>query len=159
MAEIKKPIKRQFFRRAIKVGNSAGVLLPRAFLGSQVLVRIVNPPLNIKRDTLKILEPVLEDLLGIFLISAAENTALTAGNNLGNTAEKISKKTEILAVSTLQQTKIIEKGNYKIDIVPLLILKKSIKEKSQTREKIAKAKPILNKRLLLELKKEAGLKP
>ena|SRR3989344_7172568 len=158
MAEIKKPARRQFFRRAIKVGNSAGVLLPRAFLGSQVLVRIVNPPLNIKRDTIKLLEPVLEDLLGIFLISTAENT-IVAQNNLGNSAEKISKKTEILAVSTLQQTKTIEKGNYKIDIVPLLILKKSIKEKSQTREKIAKAKPILNKRLLLELKKEAGLKP
>lgn len=151
MAEIKKPARRQFLRRAIKVGNSAGVLLPRALLGSQVIVRVVNPPLNLKRDTLKILEPMLEDLLGIFLISTGENTAGTLGNTAG-------KKAEILAVSTLQQAKIIEKGNYKIDIVPLLILKKSIKEKSQTREKIAKAKPILNKRLLLELKKEAGLK-
>lgn len=154
MAEIKKPARKQFFRRAVKVGNSAGVLLPKALLGSQVLVRIVNPPLNLKRDTLRILEPMLEDLLGIFLISSPENSAVTAGN----TAEKIAKKAEILAVSTLTQTKTIEKGNYKIDIVPLLILKKSIKEKPQTREKIAKAKPILNKRLLLELKKEAGLK-
>ncbi|MFA5992927.1 MAG: hypothetical protein WC796_04435 [Candidatus Pacearchaeota archaeon] len=131
-------IKKQFLRRTIRVGNSAGVLLPKSLLGSEVIVRVINPPLNVNRDVIKIMTPFLEDLVGIFLI------------------EQTAKKAEILAVSTTL-AKTFESGNYKIDIVPILLLRKSIKEKSLTREKIRKAKTILNKRLLNDLKKDAGI--
>lgn len=130
--------KRQFLRRTIKVGNSSGVLLPKALLGSQVIVRVVNPPLNIKRDCIKLIAPFLEDILGAYLVNLKDNHA------------------EILAVS-FSTSKIIEKGNYKVNIIPILVIKKLIKENPVTREKIQKAKPIINKRLLIELKKEAGI--
>jgi len=130
--------KKQFLRRTIKVGNSAGVLLPKALLGSEVVVRVVNLPLNVNKDAIKMLLPFMEDLVGVFSIQVNE------------------KKIEILAAST-SLTKTFEKGNYKIDIVPILLLRKSIKEKQAVREKIVKAKPIVNKRLLGDLKKEAGI--
>ncbi|MEK6873617.1 MAG: hypothetical protein AABW91_02135 [Nanoarchaeota archaeon] len=131
------PNKRIFYRRAIKVGNSSGVLLPRAFLGHYVRVAVVNPPKNIKKDVTSILSPLLEEILGIYLISENE------------------EKTEVLAVST-NINKHLEKRNYLVDVVPLNVLKKSLKEKLETREKIKNAKPIMNKVLLFELKKSIG---
>lgn len=129
--------KRIFFRKARKLGNSAGVLLPKSLLGADVKVSVINLPVNVKKDSMRILEPFLEELVGVYIIKSE------------------SRKSEILAVS-VKLRKHIEKGDYKIDIVPIEILKKYIKEKFQIREKIAKAKPILNSRLLAELKKESG---
>ena len=143
---------KEFYRRAVKVGNSAGVLLPKSFLGAEVKVSIINPPHNIKKDVLKILEPILENIMGLSLIkNNQENNSKNEKNNQQNTKET-HKKIEILAVSTNIQ-KHFEKENYIFDIVPLNIIKKSAKEKQQTKEKLQNAKPILNKALLIELKK------
>lgn len=128
------PNKRVFYRRAIKVGNSSGVLLPKAFLGHYVKVAIVNPPKNIKKDVTTILYPFLEEILGVYLISESED------------------QIEVLAIST-NINKHLEKRNYLVDVVPLNVLKKSLKEKQEVREKIKSAKPIMNKVLLFELKK------
>jgi hypothetical protein len=128
------PNKRVFYRRAVRVGNRSGVLLPKAFLGHYVRVAVVSPPKNIKKDVSSILSPLFEEIIGIYLISETE------------------EKIEILAVST-NVNRHLEKRNYFVDVVPLSVLKKSIKEKSETREKIKIAKPILNKFLLFELKK------
>jgi len=123
----------RFLRKTIKVGNSAGVLLPKYLLGADVRIMVVNPPLNIKRDTSRILEPFLEDIIGIYLLKLEK------------------KKAQILAVST-KLSQQIEKGNYRIDIVPLNTLKKSLKQNKSLAEKIKTAKTIINKKLLLELR-------
>ena len=139
MAElIKEPIKRVFYRRAIPFGNSAGVLLPKSLLGADIRVTLIKPPRNIKKDSMLILSPILENILGVYLI------------NLGE------KKAEILAVST-NINKHIEKGQYSIDIVPLQVLRKSLNEKSDIKDKIKKARVIINPRLLSELKKGINL--
>ena len=134
MEQQNKTIKRRFFRKAIKVGNSSGILLPRALLGSDVVVTVINRPLNIKKDVLSILEPVIEDIIGVYLIKS------------GN------KKAEVLAVSSATDN-LIEKGRYKIDIVPIKLLEKSLKDKKPIQDKIKNATPILNKQLLISLKK------
>ncbi len=126
---------RIFYRRTIKVGNSSGVLLPKYLLGADVRVVVMSNPRNIKKDAMLILEPVLENILGVYLISAEKN------------------KVEILAIS-INLNKHIEKKNYEIDIVPIGLIRKSMKEKSKTRENIRKAKVIMNSRLLDDLKKE-----
>jgi len=123
-----------FYRRAIKVGNSAGVLLPKYLLGAEVRVIVINNPENIKRNILKILEPFMEELRGVYILS--------------NEAKNI----EVLAAS-FSLSKIIEKGKYKISIVPLSIIQKSIKDKKVFSEKLLKAKPLFNKALLVDLKK------
>ncbi|MFA6022493.1 MAG: hypothetical protein WC781_00220 [Candidatus Pacearchaeota archaeon] len=131
---MEKTTNKGFYRRAIKVGNSAGVLLPKSFLGAEVRVQVLNNPQNTKKDIMKLLENYLEEVRGIYILSI-EN-----------------KKVEVLAVS-MSLSKIIEKGNYKISIVPLQIIQKSLKEKKPISDKILKAKPIMNKWLLLDMRK------
>ncbi len=127
-------VENEFYRRTIKVGNSAGVLLPKSLLGADVKVAVVKHPRNIKKETLAILNKILEDILGIFLISKDESSI------------------EILAIST-KINKHIERGVYKIDITPIDKIKTSIKQKPEIKDKIKNAKPIMNKQLLDELRK------
>ena len=127
--------KRVFYRRCVKVGNSSGVVLPKALLGSDVRVLVIKPPVKIKKNVMTILEPILEHILGVYLITKAD------------------KRIELLAIST-NINRHMERGIYNIDIVPLNVLKKSLKEKKDTRENIKKAKTIINKKLLDEIRKE-----
>ncbi len=126
--------RRIFMKKAIKVGNSAGVLLPKKFLGSDVRVIILKRPPHIRKDAVNILEPYLENILGIYIINISE------------------KNIDLIAVSTNIQ-EIIHKGRYKISIVPISKIKKDLKTQKTLQEKIKQAKPVLNKPLLLELRK------
>jgi len=135
---MEEPKKRIFYRRTIRVGNSSGVLLPKYLLGAEVKVLILNPPLNIRKDILNLAGDFLDSVIGIYVINVQK------------------RKVEVLVIST-NISRSIESGNYHLDIVPINALKKSIREKLSVREKIAKAKPILNKALLFELKKGAGV--
>jgi putative transposon-encoded protein len=123
-----------FYRRAIKVGNSSGVLLPKSLLGSEVRVVLIHPPKNIKKDTTLLLSPILEEILGIYFIEEKE------------------KKVEILAIST-NINRHMNKGIYEIDVVPLEHLKKSLKNNQEIKDKIKKAKVVINSQLLNQLKK------
>ncbi len=124
----------EFYRRTIKLGNSAGVLLPKSVLGSDVKVTIIHHPHNIKKEVLSVLNPILDNVIGIFLI------------------KNENRRFESLVVSN-NINRHIERGNFFVDIVSIDRIKKSIKEKKDTREKILKARPILNKTLLEELKR------
>ena len=57
----------EIIKNAIRVGNSAGVLLPRGWLGSQV--KVILEPLNIEKEVIEILmqEKILEDALGVYI--------------------------------------------------------------------------------------------
>tara|TARA_Y100000310_G_C20375448_1_gene665524 strand:+ start:115 stop:516 length:402 start_codon:yes stop_codon:yes gene_type:complete len=131
MAETKQKV---FYRRCVRVGNSSGVILPKHLLGADVRVLVIKPPVKIKKNAMSILEPILENILGVYLITKAE------------------KKIELLAIST-NINKHVDRGIYKIDVVPFNMLKKSIKEKPDIKEKITKAKTIINKKLLTEIRK------
>jgi putative transposon-encoded protein len=124
-------IKKQFFKKAVKIGNSAGVLLPKSLLGSDVRIIVVNRPLNIKRDITKILEPILEDIQCITLINF----------------DKEKHKAEVLAISN-KIDKHIDKTNYVIDIVPLIKLKKSLKLNKEKKQRVLNSKPFFNKNFL-----------
>ena len=130
MEEIKQT---KFLRKTVKVGNSCGVILPKYLLGANVRVIVVSHPLNPKKDVMNILESVMENILGIYIIKIESNFV------------------EILAVTTDLRDH-IEKGRYKIDLVPLQVIKKSVREKSEVKEKIKNAKVIINKNLLSELR-------
>jgi putative transposon-encoded protein len=128
-------LRKTFYRRAIPLGNSSGVLLPKSMLGADVRVTLIRPPRNIKKDTMTILAPILEHILGVYLITNAD------------------KKVDILAVST-NVNRHMDKGRYAIDVVPLNLLRKSMKENKETIDNIKKAKTIINAKLLAELRKE-----
>jgi len=127
----------EFTRKAIKVGNSAGVILPRRILGSEVKVIVLSRPLDIKKESLKLLDDYFSSLLGIYIISY--NPA------------------EVLAITT-NVRKTIEENNIKISLVPLQLIKRDAKMNLQLRKKLETAQTILNKSLLVDLKKDAGIK-
>ena len=126
----------KFIRKTIKVGNSAGVLLPKKLLGSEVKVIVVNRPKNIKRDVLKAIEKDLGDVIGICL------------------TEK--KPVEVFVISTTLRKKLV-KEDMKIIFVPISVLKRDLKTNDNLRDKISKAEAIMNSNLLDELKQEARL--
>lgn len=122
----------ELIRKTVKVGNSAGVILPKILLGSEVKITVVKRPLDIKREALKLLDSYFPDLMGIYIIN--ENPI------------------EVLAVSCITK-ELINNEKIKLSIVPLSIIKKDI-VKPALREKLSKAKVILNRSLLAELRKE-----
>ena len=123
----------EFLKKTRKVGNSSGVLLPRELLGSEVKIIVVNRPVNIKKESIRLLEKYFKNILGIYIIN--------------------KKPAEVLAISTNLKEKIEDEG-IKISIVPFSIIKQDIKTKQVLRDKLGNAGTILNHSLLVDLKKE-----
>jgi len=127
----------ELIKNTIRVGNSAGVLLPKEFLNAQV--KVVLQPLNIEKDILEILleEGILKNILGIYLIGSYARKEQT-----------IESDADILVI-TDNIDKRIEKGKYDI----LLVSKKIVDEKMKKNifpllPMMIEAKPIINKELL-----------
>lgn len=117
-----------FIRKAVKIGNSSGVILPKRILGSEVKVIVINRPVNVKKEILKLLENKLVDILGIYIIS--------------------KKPVEVIAISSAIK-EVIEENKIKISLIPL----EDIKTNLILRKKLFQSEIIMNKHLLLELKK------
>lgn len=63
-------MKQELIKPIIKVGNSAGVLVPKDWINGKARVELIQKPLNIKKDALEILEPYLKDIIGIYLVGS-----------------------------------------------------------------------------------------
>src|SRR3990167_8964570 len=102
----------ELIKRTIKVGNSAGVLLPKKWLNSQV--KVVLSPLNIEKDVLDILmeEKLLNEILGVYLIGSYSRGEQTIESDI-----------DILVI-TDNLEKRIKKERYDL----LLIAKKTLEE-------------------------------
>lgn len=127
----------ELIKNTIRVGNSAGVLLPKKFLNTQV--KIVLQPLNIEKDILEILfkEKILKNTLGVYLIGSYARKEQTIESDI-----------DVLVI-TKNINKRIEKGKYDL----LLVSKEIIDEKMRKNifpllPMIIEAKPIINEELL-----------
>lgn len=127
----------EIIKNTVKIGNSAGVLLPKKYLNSEV--KIILEPLNIEKDILKILleEKVLADLLGVYLVGSHARKEQNIESDVdilvitSNTDKKISKeKYEIICISKKELENQLNKN-----ILPLLPM-------------IREAKTIINKELI-----------
>ncbi|MEM3405883.1 MAG: DUF2080 family transposase-associated protein [Candidatus Pacearchaeota archaeon] len=114
----------EFIKRTIKVGNSAGVLLPKKLLGAEVKIIVLKKPIDYKKIIFKFINPYLEEVKAI---------CLTQKNPLN------------FIVITLKIKKIIKNSQIRINFVPESIFLKDFKEKNILREKIKKSLIILNK--------------
>jgi len=123
----------EFLKKTIRVGNSAGVLLPKKLLGSEVKITVINRPINIRKEVIKLLKQHFADLRGIYILN--------------------KEPPEVLAISS-NLKKIIKKGKLRIIIIPFALIKKDIKTKPELKAKLSRAETIFNKALLFELKKE-----
>ncbi len=95
----------ELIKNTIKVGNSAGVLLPKEFLNTQV--KIVLQPLNIEKDVLDILMEgkILKNVLGCYLTGSYARKEQT-----------IESDVDILVI-TDKINKRINKGKYEITCI------------------------------------------
>jgi predicted nucleotidyltransferase len=128
-------------REARRWGNSAGILLPREWVGNQVKVILIDRSLEIKKEVLSILEPYLEDIIGIYLTGSYARREETSNSDVDIVA--ISKNTK----------KTIKSGKYDISIITLENAKKTIeKNPILILPRLNEARVILNPYLLEELK-------
>jgi hypothetical protein len=114
----------EFIKKAIRVGNSAGVLLPKKFLGAEVKITIIKKATDYKKISLKLLSPYLEDI---------ESACITSFTPL-----------DIIAITT-KTKKILKNSQIKISFVPKEVFIRDYKNNLQLRKIIEKASYIINK--------------
>jgi len=131
----------ELIKTTIKVGNSAGVLLPKKYLNSQV--KIVLEPLNIEKDVIDILmkEDILKEVMGAYITGSYARGEQTIESDI-----------DILVI-TSKTEKRIKKEKYDL----LLITKETLEEQLKNNimpllPMIIEAKPIINKNLLEDYK-------
>ncbi|MFH1711107.1 MAG: DUF2080 family transposase-associated protein [Nanoarchaeota archaeon] len=130
----------EIIRNVSKWGNSAGILLPKEWLGNQVKVIFIDRTLEIKKEVLSILEPYLEDILGIYLVGSYARGE--QGENSDIDVIAISKNT----------SKTIKSGKYDVSIVKLQSIKSSLENHPiLILPRMIEAKPIMNSSLLKEI--------
>ncbi|MBS3141212.1 nucleotidyltransferase domain-containing protein [Candidatus Woesearchaeota archaeon] len=130
----------EILRNVGKWGNSAGVLLPKEWIGKEVTVILIDRTNEIKKEVFDILSPYLEDIIGIYLV--------------GSYARNEPKKNSDIDIMIISQKtkKEIFSGKYSISISPLESIKKTLeKNPLMVYPRLIEAKTILNKSLLEEL--------
>ncbi len=132
----------EIVKTAVRVGNSAGILLPRAWEGGKVKAVLIKEPLNIKQDVLMTLSPYLEKILGVYLVGSYARGEAKEDSDI-----------DILAVSE-GVSKEIKQGKYTITLTDIDNIRKGrMKMLFYILALIKEAKPIINSPLLEELKK------
>jgi predicted nucleotidyltransferase len=125
----------------IKVGNSAGILLPKKWLNGKVKVELIENPLDIRRDILEILDEYLEDIKGIYLIGSYARREQTSRSDV-----------DVLVITNKFAEK-IKKGKYDLWLIPENSLKEQLKNNALPLvPMITEAKPLINSKLLEEYK-------
>lgn len=124
-----------------KWGNSGGILLPREWLGKQVRIVLIDRTLEIRKEVLTILEPYLEDVIGVYLVGSYAR---------GDQREE--SDIDILVISK-ETRKSIKSGKYEIEIMPMKdVLALMQHYPMMIYPKFVDARPILNKGLLNEFR-------
>jgi len=130
-------------KQAVKVGNSAGVILPKEWLNGIVEVKLVRPPINEKeilKDLMEYLQDYLPNILGIYLIGSYSREDYDLESDV-----------DILVI-TDNINKSIKKGNYEIILISKDIIDKNLSKRLYLLSMIKEAKPILNRNLLEKYK-------
>jgi hypothetical protein len=120
----------EIIKRTIKVGNSAGVLLPKRFLGAEVKVIILKKEIDYKKISLRALSPYLEEIEAACIMSTSP--------------------LEIIAISS-NIKKILKNSQIKITFVPKNLFIKDYRNSELLKKRIEKSVCIINKKLFLEL--------
>lgn len=122
-------MRQELVKPVVKVGNGAGVVLPREWYGGLAKVELVETPVNIKKDIFEILGRYLDQILGIYVVGSYARNQQTEDSDvdiLAVTSELnkriVSGKYEILLISrdNLEET-------LKKNILPLLPMLKESK--------------------------------
>jgi predicted nucleotidyltransferase len=136
-------MKQELIKPIVRVGNSAGVLVPREWLNGRARVELVEKPLNIKKDILEILEPYLEDIVGIYLVGSYARGEEVEGSDV-----------DVLAISNKTNKK-ISMGKYWIILISKEGVENALKKSVlPILPMLYEAKTIMNRELIEKYKKE-----
>jgi predicted nucleotidyltransferase len=119
----------ELVKNTIRVGNSAGVLLPKEYLNMQV--KVVLTPLNVEKDIIEILMNggLLDNVVGVYIVGSYSRREESIESDVdilvitNNVNKKIKKgKYELLLISEKELERQLEKN-----IMPLLPMIKEAK--------------------------------
>jgi len=129
----------ELIKKTIRVGNSAGVLLPKEFLGKEV--KIVLQPLNIQKEVLELLsrKKILPQVLGVYLTGSYARGEQTIESDI-----------DILVITDKIDSSIKE-GKYDLTLVSEKALDDKMKKNIfPLLPMMIEAKPLINQALLNE---------
>ena len=112
----------ELIKPIVRVGNSAGVILPREWLNGKVRVELVERPLDIKQDILEILEDYLEEVIGIYIVGSYARGEQTKDSDV-DVLVITNKKRKIICMgkyNIIMTTKEVVEEEMKNNILPLL---------------------------------------
>ena len=150
----------EIIKNTIRVGNSAGVLLPRKWLNSQV--KVILEPLNIEKEVLEILieENILKEVLGVYLIGSYARNEQTIESDVdilvitNNINKKIKKnKYEIICITREDIKNQLEKNI--LPILPMIKESKAIINENLIKDYINHPLTKKNLRFHIETSKSA----
>jgi len=134
-------MKQEMIKQIVRVGNSAGVILPKEWLNGKAKVELIVAPTDIKKEIFEILKDYLWDIRGIYLAGSYARKEETEKSDIdtivitGKTNKKIEKgKHSILFIS---QEKV--EAALKDNVLPILPMLKE-------------AKTLLNEELIIKYK-------
>ncbi|MGC9309622.1 MAG: nucleotidyltransferase domain-containing protein [Candidatus Nanoarchaeia archaeon] len=125
----------------VRVGNSAGVILPKEWLNGKAAIELVKKPTNIRRDIFDILDEYLEHILGIYLVGSYAR-------------QEESEKSDVdILVITSDIEKEIKKDKYHIILISKKQLEKQLRDNAlPILAMINEARAILNDELIEQYK-------
>lgn len=139
-------MEKEIVKHVVRVGNSAGVILPKEWLNGKAKISLVEKPLNIKKDIFEILEPYLQDVIGIYVIGSYARSEQTERSDVD------------IFVVTSKINKNIDSGKYEILLVSKDRVENALKKNAlPILPMLHEAKAIMNKELVEKFKKEGML--
>jgi len=132
----------QLTKQIVKVGNGAGVLVPRAWLDGKATVELIEKPIDLQKDILEILEGYMPDILSIAIVGSYARNEQTPRSDI-----------DVLVI-THSTSKQIKQGKYNL----ILISEKSLEKELQRNilpwlPMLKEAKPVINAQLIERLSK------
>lgn len=106
----------ELIKPIVKMGNSACVLLPKAWINGKARIELIKEPLDVKKDLFEILTPYLEDIMGVYLVGSYAR------------GEQTDKSDIDVLVITNNTSKRIEKGRYDIILIPKSSVENQLKK-------------------------------
>ena len=130
-------MKQELIKPVVRVGNSAGIILPKEWLNGKARVELVEKPLNIKREVLEILYSYLHDVKGVYLVGSYAREEQTSRSDV-----------DVLVITSKIRKK-IEVGKYYFILIPEEELKNELNKNALPFVPMLKeAKTIINEKLI-----------
>ncbi len=131
----------ELIKQIVKVGNSAGVILPREWYGGEARIELIKKPIDIKKDLFEILSPYLEEVIGIYLVGSYARGEQTDESDV-----------DIIVITNNLKKEIVH-GKYHISIYTLDSIEKTLKNNPiMIYPRLMEGRVVLNKLILEKLR-------